>query len=51
MTVAPGERLAIEAISPAVVQSVTGWVPRPDVPSGWRIASQTDEAVVLERAP
>ena len=38
-------------ISPAVVQSVTGWIPRPDAPPGWRVASETDEAIVLERAP
>ena len=51
VTLNPGERLAIEAITPAVVQSVTGWVPRPDLPPGWRVASQTEEATLLERAP
>ncbi len=29
VAVAPGERLAIEAITPAVVQAVIGWAPRP----------------------
>ncbi|MDQ1324223.1 MAG: hypothetical protein QG587_1559, partial [Chloroflexota bacterium] len=51
VAVAPGERLAIEAITPAVVQAVIGWGPRPELPPGWRIASQTDEATVLERVP
>ncbi len=51
MTLAPGERLAVEALTPAVLQSVAGWTPRPAVPDGWRVADETDEATVLERAP
>ena len=51
MTLAPGERLAVEAVTPAVLQSVAGWAPRPDLPAGWRVAAETDEATVLERAP
>ncbi|HYO41656.1 MAG TPA: hypothetical protein VES19_00530 [Candidatus Limnocylindrales bacterium] len=51
VTVAPGERMAIEAVTPAVVQAVTAWAPRPALPEGWRIATETDEATVLERAP
>ncbi len=47
----PGERLAFEALTPALLQSVTGWLPRSDPPPGWRVAAETDEAVVLERAP
>jgi hypothetical protein len=48
---APGERLAVEALTPAVVQAVAAWAPRPDVPDGWRVATETDEATVLERIP
>ncbi|MFH1475334.1 MAG: hypothetical protein ABIG85_05685, partial [Chloroflexota bacterium] len=50
-TLRPGERLAIEAETPAVLQSVMGWVPRSDPPAGWRVAAETAEAVVLERTP
>lgn len=48
---APGERLALEARTPAIVQAVTGWAARPVVPAGWRVAAETAEATVLERAP
>jgi hypothetical protein len=51
VTLAPGERLAVEALTPAVVQAVAGWAPRPEVPDGWRVATETDEATVLERIP
>jgi hypothetical protein len=47
----PGERLAIDAETPVLLQSVVGWVPHGDPPPGWRIAVETAEAVVLERAP
>ena len=50
-TLAPGERLAIVAEAPVLLQSVTGWVPRSNPPAGWRVAAETAEAVVLERAP
>jgi hypothetical protein len=48
---APGATIEIEAIDPAVVQSVRGFVPSPVVPDGWRVTAESDEAVVLERAP
>lgn len=51
VTIAPDERLVLELVTPAVVQAVTGWVPRPEVPAGWRVAAETAEAAVLERAP
>jgi len=51
VTLAADERLAVEAVTPAVLQAVTGWAARPDLPAGWRIASETDEATVLERIP
>ena len=47
----PGERLAIDAETPALLQSIMGWVPRSDPPPGWRVGAETAEAVVLERAP
>jgi hypothetical protein len=50
-TLRPGERLAIEAETPVILQSVMGWVPRSAPPAGWRIAAETAEAVLLERAP
>jgi len=50
-TLGPGERLALDAETPALLQSVMGWVPRSDPPAGWRVAAETAEAVVLERAP
>ena len=46
-----GERLAIEAISPATIQGVTGWMPRTELPPGWALATETDRASVLERSP
>jgi hypothetical protein len=46
----PGEAIAIEAIDPITVQSVLGFVPGV-VPAGWRLADETPDAVVLERAP
>jgi hypothetical protein len=51
ITVAAGERLVIEAISPAIVQAAIGWMPVSDPPTGWRVATQTGEAIVLERQP
>ncbi len=48
---APGERLAIDAETPVLLQSVMGWVPRSGPPAGWRVAAETAEAVILERAP
>ncbi len=51
VTLAAGERLAVEARTPAVLQAVAGWAPRPAVPAGWRVATETDEATVLERVP
>ena len=45
----PGEAIAIEAIDPITVQSVLGFVPGV-VPAGWRLADETPDAVVLERA-
>lgn len=47
----PGERLALEARTPAIVQAVAGWGPRPEVPAGWRVATETAEATVLEPVP
>lgn len=51
VSLGPGERLAIDAESPVLLQSIAGWVPRSDPPAGWRVAMETAEAVVLERAP
>jgi hypothetical protein len=44
----PGERLEVEAVDPVTVQSVLGFV-RPDgPPSGWHVALETPDAVMLE---
>lgn len=51
VTIAPGERLAVAAGTPAIVQSIAGWVSRPLIPTRWRVATETAEATVLERAP
>ncbi len=48
---APGERIALEAVDPTRLQAVSGWTARTDPPAGWRVAAETAEAVVLERAP
>lgn len=48
---APGERLALEARTPVIVQAVSGWTDDPVLPAGWRVATETAEATVLERAP
>jgi hypothetical protein len=47
----PDERLVIEAMSPATLQAITGWMPQEAPPAGWRVATQTDRVSVLERAP
>jgi hypothetical protein len=46
-----GDRLVLEAVTPATIQAVSGWVDREPVPAGWQIALDTAEATVLERAP
>ncbi|HET7677771.1 MAG TPA: hypothetical protein VFK38_07940 [Candidatus Limnocylindrales bacterium] len=51
VTLAPGERLAVEALDPLVLQSVRGFVPGAVPPPGWKVARETPEAVLLERAP
>jgi hypothetical protein len=48
VTLRPDERLAIEAVDPLAVQSVLGFVPA-TAPPGWRVATTTDDAVLLER--
>jgi hypothetical protein len=47
----PGERIALEAVGPTRLQAVNGWSARTDPPTGWRVAAETAEAVVLEPAP
>jgi len=46
-----GAPLRLEAIEPATVQSVTGFVPDPGPPPGWSVATTTDDAIVWQRAP
>ena len=47
----PGERLTLEAIDRIALQSVTGFVPDPGPPQGWRVVADTADAVVWERVP
>ena len=44
----PGERLAIEAVDPVMVQSILGFVAT-GLPNGWQIVRTTPDAVVLGR--
>jgi hypothetical protein len=50
VTLDAGERLVIQAEDAAALQSVRGFVPMPPLPAGWKIGSQTDDAVVLEKS-
>ena len=47
----PGERIALDVVDATRLQAVMGWVPRSPPPAGWRIATESGEAVVLERTP
>lgn len=47
----PGERLALEAVDALAVQSVRGFIEGLAPPAGWRVAAETDRAVLLERSP
>ncbi|MGZ8528694.1 MAG: hypothetical protein ACXWWR_07855, partial [Candidatus Limnocylindrales bacterium] len=51
VTLAPGERLVIEALDRIAVQSVTGYVKDDRPPSGWRTLTETDDALVWARSP
>ena len=45
-----GERLAVEAINDVAIQSLLGFVAPSPMP-GWHVASETQDAVLLERDP
>jgi hypothetical protein len=45
-----GAPLTIEAVDPITVQSITGFVADPGPPTGWTVATRTDDAVVWQRA-
>jgi hypothetical protein len=48
---APGTPIVIEALDRIVLQGFTGFVADPGPPPGWVVATETDDAVVWERAP
>lgn len=45
-----GERLVVEAVDPVMIQSILGFVASTP-PQGWRVARETEDAVLLERDP
>jgi hypothetical protein len=50
VTLAPGERLVVEALDRIAVQSVTGYLPDDGPPPGWQTLTETDDAVVWARS-
>lgn len=45
----PGERLTLEATTTARIQAVIEWTNSTSPPAGWQVATETSEAIVLER--
>ena len=50
ITLAADERLVLEALDPLTLQSVRGFVPA-GPPAGWRVSTETADAVLLVRQP
>lgn len=46
-----GARIAIEAVERVLVQGVLGFVADPGPPQGWRLATESADAVVWQRQP
>ncbi|MGK2849446.1 MAG: hypothetical protein ACSLFN_00815 [Candidatus Limnocylindrales bacterium] len=47
----PGEPVVIEAIDRVLLQGILGFVRDPGPPPGWRLATETADAVVWQRQP
>jgi hypothetical protein len=51
VTVPADGHLELTATKPVTIQSIRGFVRRDGPPAGWRIVSETSDAMVLERSP